>query len=505
MNHKRYSLLVLSIAFLCNGNVSGALFADSSDRYAIDEELVETYLDDADDEEYEAPRLAPKRKERANKKVSQNQQRPMRSDQTMQRDQMMRSDQMMQRNQMCNEEVMTGPVCCPEICEDCCYCNVCPPTKKITPLAGPCVMNGMGVYLTADFIYWTARQREMELAATTGFSLFPTVTAPTPPHTAQGKVIRFDEKYKPGFKVGLGLDFCHDGWDAFVQYTWLRYNVSKSKSVPNFPNTQTVANGASGTTLWDAYWGLDGNLQPISANLVVDPSLVAFFAPSAAVYGNISGKWHLQFNVVDLELGRNFYISRRLMLRPHFGLKGGWQEQKFSIFLSNGITNLTSGPVLTTVFTTAANESMKQKLNDWGIGPRAGLNTAWHLSREFSLLGNIALTGYFERFTVKRFDYSVQPTLLSTNAVPGTATAGIGDSEVHLKNKFSTIEPVIEWMLGVRWEMWFLCDQYHFSLDAGWEEQVWFGQNQFLRNQVMVSPEGNLVLGGLTVHARFDF
>lgn len=475
MSKQKYSLLVLSFAFLCSDNFSGTLFADSGDDGFFEEDNT-GYLN-TDEEEYYDKELPSKQKSsKKNSKVTQNQQQNQMSD-----------------DQMHDNEVMTGPVCCPEIVEDCCYCNVCPPTDMITPPGGPCVMYGAGIYFTADFIYWTARERETAIAATNGFANSIQIGIPATP---TGKVIRFDQTYRPGFKAGFGLDFCHDGWDLFAEYTWYRLTTSKKSSAPQFPNTQESTANIIGLTLVDPYWGLNGTSDVIGQNQIFGfnaAGTAIISLPQSIVYGNVKGKWRLNFNAVNLELGRNFYISRRVMLRPHFGLKGSWQKQNLSVALTNGISNINA----TFAFSPTHNRYMNQKLTDWGIGPRAGINTSWHFSREFSFLGNIALTGLFEHFSVKRFDFALVP--------PTGTPANTSNSFVHLKNTFSTIEPVIEWMLGFRWESWFRCDQYHFSLDAGWEEQIWFGQNQFLRNRAMESPEGNLSLAGLTVQARFDF
>ena len=34
--------------------------------------------------------------------------------------------------------------------------------QDVTPSAGPRVINGAGVFLTADYIYWTARQNNLQ-------------------------------------------------------------------------------------------------------------------------------------------------------------------------------------------------------------------------------------------------------------------------------------------------------------------------------------------------------
>jgi hypothetical protein len=78
---------------------------------------------------------------------------------------------------------------------------------KITPNAGPRIDSDWNVFLTADFIYWTIRQDGMFYAvsgAGTGAS--------------GGKVHDLDWKWEPGFKVGLGFNLPHDGWDLFAEY-----------------------------------------------------------------------------------------------------------------------------------------------------------------------------------------------------------------------------------------------------------------------------------------------
>src|SRR5262245_8038754 len=60
-------------------------------------------------------------------------------------------------------------MCCPEI-NDCCKCNACPPTYVITPNAGPCIECGSNFYLTADFIYWQAREDNLAISVLTGYT-----------------------------------------------------------------------------------------------------------------------------------------------------------------------------------------------------------------------------------------------------------------------------------------------------------------------------------------------
>ena len=325
------------------------------------------------------------------------------------------------------------------------------PDWIITPNAGPCVECGVDLFITAEFIYWTAREDHLAFAAQ-GSLQDNLVT----PEVRKGKVAEPGWKFSPGFKVGLGFITDHDGWDLYANYTWLRPKTSKKKLHPvgdlvvqdafNWIGTTTLAGTNNGQTISKA-----------------------------------EGKWALDFNVVDLELGRNFFISRYLKLRPHFGLKGTWQKQrmdtKFKSVNANGDKFVARNT---------------DRLDYWGIGIRGGLDTSWHFNTCFSLFGELAISNLWERFEVERKS-TTQNLETRLFSVP-----------MYLCDNFHTIKPVIELFLGLRYEDWFCCDTYHMSIEAGWEEQWWSDQNQLIQYWVETRG-GDLFLQGLTVKLRFDF
>ena len=324
------------------------------------------------------------------------------------------------------------------------------PHREITPNAGPCVADGADMFVTVDFIYWTAHEDGLRFAYTDGVNN----TLSASPTSTTGKSAFPDFKFRPGFKVGLGVDFEHDGWDLFLEYTWFRSNTNK-RSIT----------AASGTTL--------GSEQVFLASTAVVP----------ATFTSASGKWQLEhFNVVDLELGRNFYISRYLMLRPFAGMKATWQKQKFD----NSYSGTTTAGALSA--TIADNQEQKP----WGIGMRIGMDNSWHFTKSFSMLSNIAFSGMWEQF--KNTRYATESLSNGTSAI------------LHnLKSNFHAIRSVIEWSLGLRWETWFCDDSYHFSIEGAWEMQWWENQNAFDASAVNFIKSGDLGLQGFTLHLRFDF
>ncbi len=311
----------------------------------------------------------------------------------------------------------------------------------VTPSAGPRVIDGFGVFFTGDYIYWTARQGNMAYAST-GFTNNNLIS------TRPGRTAELKYKFRTGFKAGLGFSLGHDYWDTAFNYTWFQSNDNKGS--------------------------IEGD---IGAGLI--PSMRSFLNLTAQDYfTNASSVWRLHFNVIDWELGRNFYISKFLSLRPFTGLKGTWQNQHNNSAYS-GIVSSDSFQY-----------TRKMKSSFMGVGIRSGCNTGWHIASTWSLFGDIAISALWGQFQNYRTDTS--------NFLDTTTTA------VSVSHQTHTASPVLELALGIRKDQWFYNNRFHFAAQAGWEEQIWWDQNQFIWDQVL-SPGGNLVLQGLTVRLRFDF
>lgn len=356
----------------------------------------------------------------------------------------------------CNPCPAPAP-CCPAP-DPCASCAQLWPSRGpdwiVTPNAGPCVRDGADVFVTADFIYWTAHEDHLGFASTSG-----SITNSTSLHVPKGTTFHPDWEFRPGFKVGLGMLFDHDGWDIYANYTWIRFNdIDRHVHAKN-----------SSILLNDNIWFVNQT-------------------DSGATFSNqtASGKWKLHFNVIDLELGRNFFVSRYLHLRPHFGFKGTWQEQEMDVTFSGTGTPSGGGSVFN------AFRKSENKMDNWGIGLRAGLDSAWHFTKSFSLVGQAAVSALWEQFEVNRKDFI------------HNLNANTFSSKVNYDDNFHTIKPVLELYLGLRWESWYCCDAYHFSAEAGWEEQFWGDQNQFIQEAVETRL-GDLIFQGLTVKVRFDF
>ncbi len=343
----------------------------------------------------------------------------------------------------------------------------------ITPSASPIAKNGSGFFFDADFIYWTAREEGLAFA---GFnSNSDSSEASDNSAIPQKQSLYLNGKYSPGFKAGIGIISDHDGWDLYLQYTW-------------YKTTPTSSTYSGSGLLYTP------ELSPATGFSNTPPYAEGFPGAAERV---VNSSWNFRFTNFDLELGRNFFVSSSLAIRPHFGLKGGWQRQRFAIdWQFNDVENS---------FITWTNATYQQylKQKQWNVGLRTGIDTSWILTKNWSFYGDLALAGVWTSFKVTEIDTCT--------------TTGSSDSASNVSNfqtynqgsEFKVISPVLELVLGIRFDWWFSNDDYRFRLQAGWENQTWFNQNNFgevVTTQQIFNTNGtNLTLQGLTLEVRFDF
>ena len=194
------------------------------------------------------------------------------------------------------------------------------------------------------------------------------------------------------------------------------------------------------------------------------------------------GSWQLHFNNIDLELGRNYWISKWLALRPFVGLKVSWMEQNFHAeYHVNDASHSFD----------RWDYHMYQDQDQWGVGVRAGLNTVWYLWKHVGIFGDFALSGMYNHFDTERRDkYRNNQSLFTKN--------------LNTEAGFYDVTAVLEWALGARFDTAFHNDDYYFYFQAGWEQQLWFNQNQFFY-LAEGKGSGNLSMQGLTLEMGFYF
>ena len=345
--------------------------------------------------------------------------------------------------------------------------------KTILPSAGPRVAHGADVFITADFIWWKAVQEGTVYASTGVGNAYSNLNLIS---VSKGHSRLAAKDWSPGFKVGLGLNLSHDAWDVYAKYTWLRpSNSSRLSRVFNFNNAaRTTASKAVAT----------------NGTIILNSNYDDARFPD---WDSAQSRWSLHFNAIDLELGRNFFLSQYLTMRPHVGLKGTWQTQDLisRYFNSNGIplgsTENLPGPY-----------RIREKVDTWGIGMRGGFDLAWYFVKNWSIYGKTAWTSVWSKHRLSRRDRVLNAT--------GAAN---GNSPTQVNNTFNN-HYVVKWVteveLGLAWETWFSCDDYHLAAKVGWEQQVWMNWASF-QNLMAPTPDHweNLSFHGLIAGLRFDY
>lgn len=323
--------------------------------------------------------------------------------------------------------------------------------QVITPSAGPRVENAIDGIVTADFIYFHAAQTGLDYATNN----LDGTEAPTP----QGSIYYPNFQFDAGFRIGLGLDLAHDGWDVISNYTYLHTGTHTTSNTFETVETVTVDN-------------------------IVDQNSI-----SAA-----SSKWRLKLDVIDLDLGRNYFISQYLALRPFFGAKAAWNRQKFNATGTGFFEDLSDAQIMSTL----------QDQTAFGIGLRTGMNSSWQFTKNWNIYGNVAFTALSS--TVHNL-FKTKITYVDTTS----------DYLAHIKSSQNVIQPVVELAMGFGYDCYFNDDNYHFGIQAGWEFQYWNNNNFF--NQVVdfsdndigeasnasYQRSGDLSLQGFDLRFRLDF
>jgi len=306
----------------------------------------------------------------------------------------------------------------------------------------------------ADFIFWQPRQDNMDVA----FEAFDVIASNATGNLSwnSGRMAYMNTSFKPGFKVGLGWAFDYDNWDVALEYTWLH------------ANTHVDSTATPGGFIFER-WANNDLISSTGNNNAVS---------------SLSDTWLLHFNNVNLEFARRGFIGTRLVFSPFVGLAMPWIRQKFTGTM-NFLTTTTPGgvPYQLDVFL---------KSHAWGIGPRLGIETDWYYGQHFSLIAKLGADIMYTRFHLTNDQTSPNVTNIFA----------------HSGNRFNTMRPELDAYVGFHWEGYTPCSTFHYSLELGYQYQVWFNQNMirwYNDSQAQSAPIGNLYFQGLTFSVRGDF
>ncbi len=325
--------------------------------------------------------------------------------------------------------------------------------RKITPSARGCPEED-GLKIIGEFLYWRAFEDNLLVAAN------ETTSGPSDSTSQNTTLITLQPSFKPGFRVGAGYNATYDDWWVDAIYTWYQTRTRVSATNPNV---------------------LMNNNPGIVSLIFADP-----IGGTVVFAGFVDSRWKLHYNVIDLELGRNFYISKNLSLNPFASIRGSWMRQS----IHSSAVGITQSQFI--LFTPSIATS-SQKQTFWGVGPRLGLNTHWLFGNSgvgFFLNGSASLL--YAGFSYDNFT-SFQNTEAPFKLV-----------EEFSHTSYKRINANAELFLGFDYGHCWKDEALFLNVYAGYSATYWWGQNRMFTSNNLYSA-GDLIFHGLTLGFDFEF
>lgn len=324
-------------------------------------------------------------------------------------------------------------------------------------------VDGRGFFIVGELLYWHAKVGGTDYA----YSLSSAVNFNALNFPVKGATKENDFSWHLGAKAALGYNLPHNNWDLLVRYTYFESNDTDS-SAKYFPS---------------------------AIRMMRTFSNFAIFAERAKSHFDID------YNNLDLELGRWTYMSPQIAVRPHVGVKAAWidLQQKITYGLPQSPLDALSG----------TDNKVKDNSDFKGVGPRIGIDSNWHLGYGFSIKADASFSVLYGHYKVRHKE----------DFPEGIVFAQIETFDIKMKSKTHAFSPFLNTILGLQWESYLNDSKQHLSLSAGYEVQYYWRQNQMefsedFHTAAAVNPPFRLqfekrsedvMFYGLNFQARLDF
>ncbi|MEM7174697.1 MAG: Lpg1974 family pore-forming outer membrane protein [Chlamydiota bacterium] len=357
-----------------------------------------------------------------------------------------------------------------------------------TASARPNISGCYGWFLTADVLVWHPK-----LGGTDYVYKANGLNAEIP-LKAEAKGVNFDWDW--GFRVGIGYNFKHDGWDLGLKYTYFKPDDTQTVSAVGNQSTLPTE-GATNLPNWITQEVQNSAERPL------------YFNPAYRVAASAKKTVDITYHNLDLELGRAYYVSRALSMRPHWGVRTSWLNIESRIRYAE----TPSCPGMDqAVFGLGCNDATVNDDSDfWGIGPRAGVKSKWYLGNGISIFGNVAGALLFGFFDV---DHCESNTLIRTET--GTSNDTNIRSTNPSNNRFNLsadrhfVVPTVQLFAGLRYDSYINQNKQHIGLGLGYEINYWWRIDQSMQiNDAATSnyksKSEDLAFYGITLNIKLDF
>lgn len=310
--------------------------------------------------------------------------------------------------------------------------NQCPPC---TPICCENSCNSCSSFLVeVDFLYWRALQNGIACGCSSAFK---------------------NHKWDYGYRLGGEYDFECSCWDVAIY--WTHFNCKDHKKGRRDHNDSSSSSSSS----------------PIAG---ISSSSRSSSSGSHCANDFSHGHWKLNYDVIDVTLGRDFNMYSCTNVRPFIGVRGVWIEEH--IRSHNESVQVTSFGDNTIIFDNHSKEDFS------GAGPEFGVEADWNLGSGFGIYGVLSGGFLYGEFKIRTNETQ---TFLNPTQI-------LYCNEHHRPD---AVESFFDAVIGVQYEYCF-CNKSRLQLRAGWEHHQYFDHNH-------IGTNGDLTLDGLTLSAGYSF
>jgi hypothetical protein len=212
----------------------------------------------------------------------------------------------------------------------------------------------------------------------------------------------------------------------------------------------------------------------------IDPTRMSDTFNSNAASDAVSD-WSLTYDLLGIEVGRDFFFSRYFSVKSSVGLLSSW------IWLTNDISYTGAGNGTNSQY-------VEDKSNFWGIGPQVGTVMSFGLMNGFSLFADLKGALMYGRLRVQNYEKD-------TNT---------DNDNLNLKAYSHQILPYVTATIGLSYDMTTEGKGNHFKFRAGYNAQYFIGANQMIYPVHINDPSfkresGALQTSGLVLDATWSF
>lgn len=334
---------------------------------------------------------------------------------------------------------------------------------------------------TASVIYWSAHQDGMKVVINNDVGvpvINPTlVEIQELNNLTKAKYEGRGTKWDFGYQFGIGYNSACDGWN--INFVWTHFQPLTVNSVEaSVDQNQTLV------TLWSDFAAAQGSI-----------TFGRFFETN----------WKLNLDILDLTLGRSFWASRRFSMQPYIGLRLVNIRQDYKIEQLGGSWSPRTNPDQIPL------TNLVHLDNDYrGIGLKAGLMNIWHIGCGWGIYGDASGSIIYGTFSIKHDEEN------RTGIAPYTK-----NKILEVKNHFHASRAILDYALGVEYSARFADSAYGVTGRLGWEERLFFHQNQLWRinrigniagiandptgENIFSQTRGTLDTSGITLNLILEF